>query len=192
MPFIAAGAQPPLLIPVHRVMDSRARHTPDRLRRFNLDVWPEAVRDFNRCGIQFLHTQVDGEIKRSPAGQPVFSGIRRGVINLVVTDRVPMDWDSARALAGVSTLHQGHALSLIALHYAHAHRVPFLSVNTCVHELLHVLLQDIFVDRPGWFRAGRREVRVDWVATRLWLFRQGEQIREPAAACLRRLQDQNG
>jgi hypothetical protein len=33
---------------------------------------------------------------------------------------------------------------MIALNYAHAHKIPLVAVNTCVHELLHALLQDIY------------------------------------------------
>jgi len=76
---------------------------------------------------------------------------------------------------------------MVALQYAHGNQVPFLSVNTCLHELLHALLQDIFVSRPKWFQTGGREVRIDWYATRLWLFHDGAAIRESAQAYLDRL-----
>jgi hypothetical protein len=65
---------------------------------------------------------------------------------------------------------------VIALSYAHAHRVPYLSVNTCVHELLHLLLQDVFVKRPKWFQANEREMRDDWYATGLWLFTMAQRF----------------
>jgi hypothetical protein len=76
---------------------------------------------------------------------------------------------------------------MIALWYAHGNQVPFLSVNTCVHELLHALLQDIFVSRPKWFDSREREMRIDWCATRLWLFHDGASIRDSAQAYLARL-----
>jgi len=45
-----------------------------------------------------------GEVRRSAGGNPVFVGLRRGVINLVLTDQLPPYWDNGRALAGVTTL----------------------------------------------------------------------------------------
>src|SRR5437879_3896508 len=65
--------------------------------------------------------------------------------------------------------------------------VPFLSVNTCVHELLHALLQDVFVDRPKWYQGGEREFRTDWSATCLWLFHDGAAIRKSGRAYVDRL-----
>lgn len=98
-----------------------------------------------------------------------------------------MNWDKARALAGVTTIYEGYHVCVIAIGYAHGHQFPFLSVNTCVHELLHVLLQDIFVKRPKSFQANEREIRDDWYATRLWLFHDGAAIRKSAAVYLDRL-----
>ena len=40
-----------LLVPVHRVMDSRARCTPEQMHYFWSTVWPEAVRNFSGGGI---------------------------------------------------------------------------------------------------------------------------------------------
>jgi hypothetical protein len=65
--------------------------------------------------------------------------------------------------------------------------MPFLSVNTCVHELLHALLQDIFVSRPKWYQSGGREFRIDWYASGLWLFHDGAAIWKSAQVCLDRL-----
>ena len=76
---------------------------------------------------------------------------------------------------------------MVALRYAHGNQIPFLSVNTCVHELLHALLQDVFVSRPRWFQTGGREFRTDWYATRLWLFHDGAAVRESAQTYLGRL-----
>lgn len=76
---------------------------------------------------------------------------------------------------------------MIAIPFAHGNQIPFLSVDTCVHELLHTLFQDIFVSRPKWYQSDGREFRSDWYATRLWLFHDGAAIRESAQACLDRL-----
>jgi len=179
--------QPRLNVPVHRVMDRHIQCTPEQLRSFWWGIWPEAVRDFGGGGIQLLCSDATGEIRRSPGGRPIFVGLRPGVINLVLTDRIPMYWDNGRALAGMTALHEGYCVCVIALSYAHGDQIPFLSVNTCVHEILHALLQDIFVRRPGWFQSGTRETRIDWYATRLWLFHDGTAIRKSAEDCLNRL-----
>lgn len=99
-----------------------------------------------------------------------------------------MYWDNGRALAGATSMHEGYCVCVIALLYAHGHRVPYLSTNTCVHELLHALLGDIFVDRPTWLQAGSRESRIDWYATRLWLFGEGSEIRKSAETVVKRLE----
>ncbi|MBI5280680.1 MAG: hypothetical protein HY858_03280 [Candidatus Solibacter usitatus] len=180
-------ADSPLVVPVHRVTDSRIRATPQQLRNFWWTIWPEAVRDFSRCGIQLQCTDERGEIRLSPASKPVILGLRRGVVNLVITDHISMEWDKARALAGITGFHAGYCVCAVALRYAHGHQIPFLSVNTCVHELLHALLQDIFVNRPSWYQTAGRESRIDWYATHLWLFGEGGAIRQSAHACLTRL-----
>ena len=177
-----AAVQGPLVIPLHRVMDKRAKCTPEQLRQFWWKIWPEAVREFQRAGIQFQVSDEVGEIKRSPGGRPVFAGLQRGVINLVITDNVPMDYGG---VAGVTTLWEGYHLSVIALSNAHANQVPYFSVNTCVHELLHLLLGDVYLNRPKWYQTGEREFRIDWYATRLWL--GGAEIRKPAERYLARL-----
>ncbi|MGD0774505.1 MAG: hypothetical protein ABSC05_16960 [Candidatus Solibacter sp.] len=182
-----ASAPALVLVPVHRIVDSRAQCPPPQLRQFWSAIWPEAVRNFSRGGIQLQTTDGPGEVRRSPGDNPIFVGLRRGVVNLVLTGHIPMKWDNARALAGVTTIHDGYHLCLIALQYAHGDQVPFLSVNTCVHELLHALLQDVFVSRPQWYQSGGREFRTDWYATCLWLFHDGAAIRQSAQAYLRRL-----
>jgi len=176
--------QAPLTIPLCRVMDSRAKCTPEQLQRFSSKIWPEAIRDFQRGGIRFQITEGKGEIKRSPSSRPIFTGLERGAINLVVTDQIPMDYGG---VAGVTTLYEGYHLCVIALANAHGHQVPYFSVNTCVHELLHLLLQDIYLTRPKWYQTGEREFRIDWYATRLWLFGDGAAIRKSAEAYLGRL-----
>ena len=177
----------PLSIPVHRVSDRWAQCTREQVRHFWFGVWPEAVRDFSRCGIQLQCSDSTGEIRRSAGGRPIFVGLQPGVVNLVLTDHIPMEWDNARALAGATKLHDGYCVCVIALRYAHGHRIPYLSTNTCVHEMLHVFLQDIFVKRPNGFQIGEREFRTDWYATGLWLFHSGGPIRKSAEICLGRL-----
>jgi hypothetical protein len=176
-----------LPVPLHRVMDARAQCRAEQVRHFWSSIWPEAFRDFSRGGIELKTTDGPGEVRHSPGDNPVFIGLRRGVINLVLTDHLPLYWDNSRALAGGSALCEGYPVCMIALRYAHGNQIPFLSVNTCVHELLHALLQDIFVSRPTWYQSGSREFRIDCYATRLWLFHDGGAIRESARACLDRL-----
>jgi hypothetical protein len=60
-------------------------------------------------------------------------------------------------------------------------------VNTVVHELLHIFLQDVFVSHEGVVHGQSHEARVDMYATRLWLFGDGAAVRQTARACLRRL-----
>jgi hypothetical protein len=74
-------------------MDIRTKCTPEQLRRFWWRIWPEAVRDFNRGGIQLQCTDAKGEIRLSAGDRPIFVGLQRGVINLVLTDHIPMAWD---------------------------------------------------------------------------------------------------
>jgi hypothetical protein len=176
-----------LMVPLHRILDSRAKNPPDRLQHLWPKLWSEAARDYAQGGIFFEITDGPGEVKRSPADNPLFVGLQRGKLNLVVTDVIPMNWDGGRALAGVSTISDGYHICLIALHYAHGNQVAFFSVNTCLHEILHALLQDIFLIPPKWYQAGRREVRVDYYATRLWLFHDGADVRRSGQEYLRRL-----
>lgn len=185
----AAGARgaPPAGIPVYRVIDARARCDAETLRRFWNDVWPEAMIEFGRGGVPLRVEDGAGEMRLTAGGQPMFIGLRRGALNLVLTDHLPVNWDSARALPGVTTIYDGYAVSVIAMRFAHGNQVPFLSVNTVVHELLHAILGDIFVRRPKWYQSGGRESRIDWYATRLWLFHDGSAIRDAAPALVSRL-----
>jgi len=185
----AIRSSPParLPVPIHRVMDARAQCPPEQVHHFWSSIWPEAVRDFSRGGMELRTSDGPGEVRRSPGDKPIFIGLRRGVINLVLTGHIPMRWDNGRALAGVTTIYDGYPVCLIALRYAHGNQAPFLSVNTCVHELLHALLQDIFVSRPKWYQTGAREFRIDWYATGLWLFHDGAAVRNSAQACFARL-----
>jgi hypothetical protein len=174
-------------IPVRLIWDRRATSSSDKRRRFLDDVWREAVRDFERAGVQLRPAQAVGEIRQSPGGQPVLIGLEHGVVNMVLTDRVPLAWDGGRALHGLSTCGGGYHLSVIALKYAHPHQIPMLSVNTCVHELLHLILQDVYERRPKGIRRETRELRIDWYATRLWLFYQYGDLRDQVCTYLGRL-----
>jgi hypothetical protein len=183
----ARAAEPPVIIPLHRITDARAQCTADQFRRFWSRIWPEAMRDFNAGGIHFQITDGPGEIRRTAADRPIFSGLQRGVLNLLLTDHLPLYWDNARALAGVTTIFEGYHLSLIALRYAHGNQVPFISVNTCEHELLHALMQDIFITRPKWLQAGGREFLIDAYATGMWLFHDGAAVRKSAREYVKHL-----
>lgn len=187
--FQAAVAAPPapLVIPVHQVIDSRMKPQPGQIGYFWSRIWPEAVRDFASCGIHLKNDVVEGEVRRSAGDRPVFVGLDRRAVNLILTAQLPMRWDRGRALCGVTTRYDGYHICMIALAYAHAHQIPLLSVNTCVHELLHALLQDIFEKHGAVWSDASRELRIDWYATRLWLFRDGGDLRMAAHAYLNRL-----
>jgi hypothetical protein len=188
VPAATRSATPPrLAVPIHRILDGRAKNPPERVQHFWPRLWSEAAQDYRQGGIDFDITDGPGEVRHSPADNPVFVGLRGRAINLVVTDVLPIYWDGGRALAGVSTIHDGYHVCMIALRYAHVNQVAFLSVNTCLHEILHALLQDIFLKAPKWYQSGGREVRVDYYATRLWLFHDGEEVRKSGEAYLRRL-----
>lgn len=174
-------------VPVRRIVDGRAGCTPEQLLRFWWSIWPEAVRDLGRCGIRIEAQDAAGEIRRSPGSRPVFVGLERGFINLVATREIPLGWARGRGIAGVTTIWEGYHVCVIALEHAHAHRIPFVAVNTCVHELLHGLLGDIFAPKPSGFAGMQRELFVDALATRLWLFGEGAGIRSAARKYLERL-----
>src|SRR5579884_2008818 len=184
----ASAPAPPVVVPIHRILNSRARCTPGQIRGFWNRIWPQAVREFGSCGIQFQTSDGPGEIRRWAGNRPVFFGLRRGCLNLVLTDYIPMYWDCGRGLAGVTTmLHEGQHLSLIALAYAHPNEAPFVALNTCVHEFLHAFMQDIYVSDPTAFQSDERELRTDWLATELWLLRRGAAVRDSARVYASRL-----
>ena len=180
----AATAATPIVVPVRRVMDKRAKCTPKQLHQWWSVIWPQAAREFGRAGIRLQTTDAPGEIKRTASDRPLFTGLQRGAVNLAITDHIPLDYG---ATAGVTTRWQGYDLCVIALSDAHANQVPYFSVNTCVHELLHLLLQDVYLNKPKWYQTGEREFRIDWYATRLWLFGEGAAIRKSTASYLKRL-----
>jgi hypothetical protein len=184
---IASVSRAPLIVPVHLVVDGRANWRPEQIRHFWSRLWPQTAGDFASGGIRLETSVTTGEVRRSPGGLPIFVGLNRSALNFVVTDQIPMEWDRARALSGVTTRYRGYHLCMVALNYAHGNQIPFLSVNTCLHELLHALLQDIFDDRPAGLPGAAREFRVDWYATRLWLFHDGAHIRKAAQTYVERL-----
>jgi hypothetical protein len=175
----------PVSVPVRLVMDSRAnwKRQQDAWSR----IWAEAVGDFAKCGVRLESTTHDGEIRRSASGKPIFVGLASRVVNLVFTQQLPTDWDRGRGLGGVTTVYEGYHLCAIALDHAHTHRIPFVAVNTCVHELLHAFMLDIFERRPPGWEGSAREFRIDTYATRMWLFGDGSAVRESTAAYLKRL-----
>jgi len=180
----AFGAGAPLVIPLRRVTDKRAQCSRAQWDAWWKTVWPEATRIFARGGIRFEVTDAAGEIKRTAGSRPNFTGLDRGAINLVITDRVPLDYAGT---SGVTTRWEGYDLCVIALTEAHGNQAPYFSINTCVHEVLHLLLQDVLLRRPKWYQTGEREMRIDWYGTRLWLFGDDAEIRQSAAAYLKNL-----
>lgn len=189
----ALSAEPqPLIVPVNQVLDTATKAPEDLLHRFTASIWPEAVRDFGRCGIALQSSQALGEVRRLPGGGPHIKGLTAGALNMVLTPYIPMEWDQGRAIAGVTTRYEHYHVCMIALRYAHGHQIPFLSVNTCVHELLHALMQDIFESRAKGVSGGVKEFRIDALATRLWLFHDGSEIRKSAEVYMSRLQGFSG
>jgi len=158
-----------LTIPVHHLIDAGAGLAPVRLIWFRSTPWAEAARDFRQLGIAFTVTESSHAVQRTPGRMPRFEGLVRGALNFAVTHQLPLAWDAGRGVAGVATMHDGFHVAVAALDHAHAHRILWLAVNTCTHELLHVLLGDIFERRPPGWRRAWREARIDAVSTRLWL-----------------------
>ena len=173
-------AAAPLVLPINRVTDGKAQWRRGQLDYFWSSIWPEAVRDLGRCGIQVQATQTPGEVDRPSQRQPIITGLQHGALNLAITDQIPMYWDHGRALNGVTMMYRGYHLCMVALNWAHRHQLPVVSVNTCLHEILHALLHDIFETKPQGFAGQSREARVDACATRMWLFGDGSAVRGPA------------
>ena len=168
-------------------MDAHAQCPAAFIQRFWWKLWPEAYRTFGQSGIDLQTTDETGAVKRSAADRPMFVGLRRDRLNLVLTGHIPMFWDRGRSLAGVTTISDGYHVSMIAMRYAHGNQVPFFSTNTCVHELLHALLGDLLVRHPSGQQVLEREWRVDSYASRMWLFHDGAAVRQAARVYLERL-----
>jgi hypothetical protein len=180
MPLAAAAAsEAPVTVPVRVVIDSRPKFTAERLAYWR-GIWDQAWGDFASVGVRLAAVTTDGEVKRSPGDRPIFVGLDRAALNVVVTDHIPMKWDQGRALRGVAFRYEGYDTVLIALNYAVRHQVPFFSINTCEHELLHVLLGDIFEKPSGGVKEQGREYRIEWYGTRMWLFHAGAFVKEAA------------
>jgi len=182
----------PLEVPVLCLLNIHAKCSAEQIRNFRSNVWLEAFRNFAACGIQLRVVERAGAVLKHPSGRPKFVGLERGKINVILTNYVPANWDKSRYLSGISTIYEGCHVSVIAMNRAHGHRVPFVSVNTVVHELLHVFLQDTFVSRGGMLQSQGRESRVDWYATGMWLLNEGSSVRESAQEYLKRLTMHNG
>ncbi len=173
----------PLTLPVNLVLDSKAR----RALHFEQGIWQEALRDLAKCGLQVQVNKTTGEVARPSQREPIITGLQPGKLNLVVTDQIPMYWDHGRLLNGLTTPYRGYHLCMVAMNWAHGHQVPVLSVNTCLHEILHALLLDIFERRPPGWMGHVRELRVDACATRMWLLGDGSGLLDSARAYLERL-----
>src|SRR5579871_6185861 len=111
--FVSAAAAVPvfaparLSVPIHRITDGRADFPQERLHHFWSSIWPEAYRTFATGGIDLQTSDGPGEVGHSAADRPILTGLRRGAINLVLTGNLPLYWDNARALPGVTTLYHG-------------------------------------------------------------------------------------
>jgi hypothetical protein len=185
-PAASASGADGLVLPIHVIVDKLVKWAPGDMDRFYLNLWAEAVSELRDAGVAVRVTLGDGGVERLAQRQPILSGLVHGAINFVVTTEIPMAWDRGRALCGVTTRYRGYHVCMIALNHAHGNRLPFLAVNTCLHELLHALLLDIFESRPPGLWGQAREFRIDLYATRLWLG-DGGSMREAARTYLKRL-----
>jgi hypothetical protein len=109
------------------------------------------------------------------------------MVNVVLTGAVPLYWDNGRSLPGVTTVYEGCHVSVVSVRNAYANRLPFVAVNTVVHELLHVIRGDIFVRPSGLLIRVDRETAVDWEATRMWLLGSAPGVKEAARLYVQRL-----
>lgn len=186
---VSCGSTRPeaVTLPLRQIVDASAKLSPARLRGFEADIWGQAERGFASCGVRFERTAHPGDIWRPPGREPVITGLAHGALNMVVTGKVPIHWDNGRGWSGVSLIYRGYHVTLIALDHAHGHIVPFVSVNTCVHELLHAVMLDIYERRPRGAWGQARETRIDTLATRMWLASGAEAVRESARAYAARL-----
>lgn len=183
----AATAPAPVVVPVSLVLDGKAKLTPEVKEQFWSSLWPQAVQGFAAGGVRLECRNVTGEVLRPPGRQPVVSGLDPATLNIVLTGTIPMEWDSGRSLSGVTLRYRGRHLCMISLYRAHGHLIPLVSVNTCVHEILHALMLDIFELNPLGVAGAGREFRIDYLATRLWLFHDGAEIRNSAQVYVQKL-----
>src|SRR5215469_14694534 len=93
------GASSQITVPIRRIGDGKARFPAGSLQRFWHSIWPEAVTDFGRRRIALQTTDGPGEVGHTAADRPVFTGLRRGALNLVLTDEPPLHSHDARSLA---------------------------------------------------------------------------------------------
>ncbi len=122
-----AGSIAPVIVPVRVIVDAQVDWHLELLRRFWWRIWPDAVRSFGRCGIQLQAAEGHGDVARPPGREPVVSGLDPHSLNLVLTNRIPMQWDSGRDLSGVTLRYRGYHLCMLALSRAHGNQIPFLS-----------------------------------------------------------------
>jgi hypothetical protein len=168
-PVIGCCSTSLIEVPVLRLLDKNAALSSTEIQAFYDTVWDEAARLFQSCEVALRTIEKVGEIRRYPSGRPRFLGLERNMMNVVLTETVPLAWDNGRSLCGLTTIYEGYHLSVLALRNAYPNRLPILAVNTVVHEMLHVLRGDIFVRRAGFLNGADREAAVDWQATQLWL-----------------------
>lgn len=174
-------------VPVYLIFDARAGLSDHRKVSFLNGIWREARRDLERAGIILDVVEGPGEIERPLYQEPIVKGLVPGRLNVMVTRRIPVMWSRGRPWNGLTMLYRGFHLCLIALDRAQSHRVPVVGVNTCLHEVLHAIMGDIFLQNPSAMAAQQRELRIDWLATQLWLFGSSTTVRRAASAYSSRL-----
>jgi hypothetical protein len=186
-PQLALAGEAALRVPVLCVRNIHAKCTPRQMREFNDRVWNEALFTLEKSGIHLDVLDREGEVLKYPSDRPRIIGLARNRLNIVLTDHLPMYWDHGRSLGGLSTVYEGCHLCMVGIQNAHGFRIPFLSVNSVVHELLHIFLMDVFTASDGGLmNTHTRESRVDWYATRMWLFHDGAAVRESVQQYLKR------
>jgi hypothetical protein len=184
----ARGAQPApaaLEIPVQVVVNKLAKWSQAERDSFRSNVWNEAVQVLRKCGIVLRTVEHEGEIHKYPSGPPRIVGLGYKVLNIVLTDTIPMAWDNGRGVAGVATVYEGYHLTLISILASHGNRVPFLHVNTLVHELIHMFFEDFYLPREGRLSGQAHEHVIDWHATRMWLFSDDGAVKQSAFQYIR-------
>jgi len=50
---VVGGKRETLTVPLVHVVDRHVAWKPGQIRKFTNQIWPEAVHDFGRCGIEF-------------------------------------------------------------------------------------------------------------------------------------------